>query len=133
MLTKFILTLIIMGVLDILWIKMMTPFYVQQIGHLAKLKDGLFEMKLAPAVWVYTMMVVGLVIFVYPAAKDEPMQAGILGAMMGLVMYGVYEGTNAATLRDWPLKMIVVDTLWGMFLCGFTAGVVVYIQNQFFA
>mgnify|MGYP000158009690 CR=1 FL=1 len=29
-----------------------------------------------------------------------------------------YDLTNLATLKDWPVKIVVVDILWGMVLCG---------------
>ncbi|MDE3157076.1 MAG: DUF2177 family protein [Acidobacteriota bacterium] len=34
-------------------------------------------------------------------------------ALLGLVVYGVYDFTNYSTLRDWPLTLAVVDTAWG--------------------
>jgi len=31
--------------------------------------------------------------------------------------YATYELTNLATLKDWPLKLVLVDTAWGVALC----------------
>jgi uncharacterized membrane protein len=42
----------------------------------------------------------------------------ILGVLYGLFTYATYDLTNLATLKDWPLKIVVVDILWGMVLCG---------------
>lgn len=32
---------------------------------------------------------------------------------LGVGIYAVYEGTNYAIFDHWPLKMVVLDTLWG--------------------
>ena len=41
--------------------------------------------------------------------------------LLGLCVYGVYETTNYATLTNWPIYMLVVDTLWGGILFAITA------------
>jgi uncharacterized membrane protein len=33
--------------------------------------------------------------------------------ILGTCIYGIYELTNAATFKNWPLFMVVVDSLWG--------------------
>ena len=33
--------------------------------------------------------------------------------ILGLMIYGIYELTNYATIKHWPLYMVLVDTLWG--------------------
>mgnify|MGYP001228872730 CR=1 FL=1 len=33
--------------------------------------------------------------------------------LLGLVIYGVYESTNYALLKDWNFSTLVIDTLWG--------------------
>lgn len=32
---------------------------------------------------------------------------------LGFGIYGIYELTNYATLTNWPLKLVIMDTLWG--------------------
>lgn len=32
---------------------------------------------------------------------------------LGAGIYGVYEFTNFATLINWPLSLVIMDTLWG--------------------
>jgi uncharacterized membrane protein len=46
--------------------------------------------------------------------------AALLGAFLGLVADAAYDLTNWATVRDWPLPVILVDLAWGTVL---TAGV----------
>ena len=33
--------------------------------------------------------------------------------ILGFIIYGIYELTNHATIKKWPLFMVFVDTLWG--------------------
>jgi uncharacterized membrane protein len=39
--------------------------------------------------------------------------AAIFGGLFGLFAYATYEMTNYATLRGWPLAVVVVDMAWG--------------------
>ena len=44
---------------------------------------------------------------------------GLMDAfLLGVGVYAVYETTNYAILKNWPLQMVIMDTLWGgiMFL-----------------
>lgn len=33
--------------------------------------------------------------------------------LLGASIYAVYEGTNYAIFKEWPLQMMILDTLWG--------------------
>ncbi len=33
--------------------------------------------------------------------------------LLGASIYAVYEGTNYAIFSNWPLKMVILDTIWG--------------------
>ena len=48
-----------------------------------------------------------------PKSLTEAMTYGML---VGLVIYGVWNFTNHA-IMDWPIKTLIFDTLWGMFVC----------------
>ena len=32
---------------------------------------------------------------------------------LGVIIYGIYETTSAATIKNWSNEMILIDTLWG--------------------
>ena len=115
--------------MDIIWLHVAAPFFWSQIGYLARGKES-FEVALLPAGVVYVLMVIALVVFVYPLANGNPWRAALLGGLMGLLLFGVFEGTNAAIIKDWPWRMILVDTAWGIFLCGTVAGFTTLILAQ---
>ena len=58
------------------------------------------------------------------AARSVSVQIALLnGSLLGLVAYATYNMTNLATLRNWPLLMSVVDTVWGATLTAVSAAV----------
>ena len=32
---------------------------------------------------------------------------------LGIIIYGIYETTSAATIKNWSNEIIILDTLWG--------------------
>lgn len=114
--------LVVFLVLDMIWLGViMKGFYRDALGDLARTSNGSLDPLYAPAILVYILIVVGLYVFVLPRASGNLMTALAYGAMFGLVVYGVYDLTNHATLRDWATRMTVVDMLWGATVCGLTS------------
>jgi len=85
---------------------------------------------LSPAVYwpaaivFYLLYILGILYFaVAPAlAQGSLWRAIINGLLFGFFTYMTYELTNLATLPDWPLQVVLVDTAWGMALCTSVAG-----------
>lgn len=74
------------------------------------------------AFFTYILIGLGIVFFVLPLTKDKALHMSFLvGAVYGLVVYGVYDLTNLATLKNWSLSMVLVDIIWGMFICSTTS------------
>lgn len=40
-------------------------------------------------------------------------KVGLTGVVLGLVAYGTYNLTNLAVINGWPLKMTLIDLVWG--------------------
>ena len=60
-------------------------------------------------------------------------QSLIYGAVAGFLIYGVYNSTNYATIKDWTLNMSFYDTAWGTFLCAMVSLIAYYIfGNNYF-
>lgn len=99
---------------DILWIGLIArKFYQSQIGSLLRP-----EVNWAAALIFYFLFLAGLVVFVIEPAfiKKDWTRAVSFGALTGLITYATYDLTNLATLKDWPLPMVLVDMLWGTVL-----------------
>ena len=50
-----------------------------------------------------------------------PGTARLQGALFGFFCYVTYDLTNLATLRDWPLRLTLLDLAWGTLLTALTA------------
>jgi len=104
---------------DVIGLKyLVRPVFEKHIGHL--LADSF---RVGPAAFFYAGYIVGVLWFVsLPALRnDDPLAALIGGIALGLMAYGTYEFTNYATLQDWNAQQVMVDTLWGGALTGFSA------------
>jgi uncharacterized membrane protein len=44
--------------------------------------------------------------------------------LLGIVIYGVYETTSYALLKDWSILTVIIDTLWGGLLFAATTYIV---------
>lgn len=99
--------------IDLIWLGVIArPFYQSQLASL-----------LGPVNWVaaisfYLIFLLGLTFFaILPAAEAGQWQIALLyGALFGFFTYATYDLTNLATLKDWPLLVVVVDIIWGVVL-----------------
>lgn len=129
----FLCAMVSVFILDMLWLGLIAKnIYAQNIGILLRKSNEL----MAPIWWaaaiVYVCIALGIVFFVIPKAHGNYFHALIWGAVLGLVTYGIYDFTNYSILTNWPLKITLIDFVWGMILCGFASFIVVLIENQFF-
>ncbi len=78
------------------------------------------DFRAGPAIAVYLLQVLGLMVFVIPraAATGRATTAFFYGAAFGLFTYGLYDLTNDATLRHWTLQLTLTDMAWGTLICG---------------
>lgn len=76
------------------------------------------NVKWGAAALFYLVFLAGLIYFVVaPTLKSGSMNHLVLaGAFFGLVTYATYDLTNYATLKGFPLKIVIIDLLWGSFL-----------------
>ncbi len=101
-------------VIDMIWLGLVAKkFYRDQLGFLMRER-----VSWPAAVVFYVFFIVGLVYFVvYPAlGQDSWFYALWTGAFFGLICYATYDLTNLATLKNWPLKVTLVDLAWGSVL-----------------
>ncbi len=125
----YVATLLAFTLIDLIWLGVVAKdFYRRELGPL--MAD--------PINWVagfafYAIFAVGIVIFaVQPAlASGGPMRAGLIGAMFGFFAYATYDLTNLATTKGFPLKMALVDMVWGSVLTGLAAAVGTAVATRF--
>lgn len=113
----YLLTIPVFFAVDMLWIGLIAQKLYESLNHLR-----------GPVNWTaaavfYLIYIVGILFFaVRPALDTRQWQDALLfGAAFGFFTYATYDLTNYATLRDWPLKVVLADIVWGTILCGAVA------------
>lgn len=112
----YLVMLIAYLVIDSVWLT-----FTSNALYRATLNDILLPgFRLAPAIAVYFLQVLGLVVFVMPRAiaSGRGITALFYGAAFGLFTYGLYDLTNDATLRHWTLPLTLIDMSWGAVVSG---------------
>ena len=121
-LIAYVATLVVFGVLDFVWLGFVAKdMYRSGIGHL------MLDTPLWPAaIAFYLIYIVGLVIFGVRAGLEsgEWTQALLYGALFGFFCYATYDLTNLATLKGWPVSIVIADLAYGTVASGIavTAG-----------
>ena len=114
--------------MDFIWLGiLMADFYKRHLGALARRSGD----ALNPIWWsagvVYLLIPAAIVLFVLPKVSSGSYAVAVAwGALFGVVLYGVYDFTNYATLEGWTLKLAVTDTVWGGVICGVTSAVALF-------
>jgi uncharacterized membrane protein len=125
----FVAALIVIPALDFIWLgKVAKPFYMKHMDGLITLENGGMQITYWAAAVVYFLLALGITLFVgnYLEDADNWIQAFGFAAVFGLITYGVYDFTNHATLKSWPLVLLFADMAWGSVVCG-VAGVAGYL------
>ena len=127
--TTFVLTIAI----DYLWVGVfMHKFYDTALGNLARRVDGVMTAHVPSVIAVYIALAIGITYFVIqPNPNASLFQIALIGALLGFVVYGVYDFTNYAVLSNYGVKLLIIDIIWGTFLCGFISVLVKMISTRF--
>ena len=113
---SYVLTSLVFFAIDLTWLGLVAKkFYWEQLGGLLK-----ENVNWAAAITFYLIYIVGIFIFsILPAVENDSVKHAVFyGALFGFFAYATYDLTNLATLKDWPLKVVLVDIVWGIVLTG---------------
>lgn len=121
-------TFVVFTIIELIWLLVLAKdLYKKEIGFIMKEKPNLF-----PALIFMLVFVAGLVFFVVdPAlAQGDWSYALIAGIFYGLVTYATYTLTNYSNLEGWPLKVSIIDMIWGVVLGGSVSTISYFLLNQ---
>lgn len=116
----YLLTIPVFFAIDMVWLGYVARnFYKSQLNHLLSP-----DVNWPAAFLFYFVYIVGIIFFaVRPGLETGSLgRTCLLGALFGFFTYATYDLTNLATLRDWPLAVVIVDILWGTVLCTLVGG-----------
>jgi uncharacterized membrane protein len=81
----------------------------------AKIQRVAIQMRLEGAIIVYALLVLGLYKFIISERRSVSD-----AAILGLVIYGVFDFTNYAIFKNYDLMTALMDTVWGSALMALT-------------
>jgi uncharacterized membrane protein len=115
----YLSTLLVFTALNITWNGLVAmKLYRRELSDL--LVD---QPRLLPATLFYFIHAAGVLFLIIRSALDGGgwHQVAIEGALFGLCTYAAYDLTNAATLRRWPGKLMVLDISCGVIVTSIAA------------
>lgn len=119
-LSAIVKTLVLTGVvllsLDAIYLSAIKDMFEIQIAAVQRVA---LQFRLFGAIMCYALLIVGLYYFILRTRR--PISDAFF---LGILIYGVYESTSYALLKQWKLKTVIIDTLWGGILCALTTAIV---------
>jgi len=115
----YLLTVPVFFAIDLLWLGVVAKNFYQ--NNLSAFLSPSVNWPAALA--FYFMYIAGIILFAVKPGLDAQSigKAALWGALFGFFTYATYDLTNLATLRDWPIKVVIVDIAWGTLLCTLVA------------
>ncbi len=118
-------------VLDYIWLGIVTKdFIIKEFWNLITVKDWKIDINLGAGVLAWlsiAMMVVTFVTLRFTGYKDII----LYWALMGWMMYAMYDLTNLTFLTGYSLTFTLVDIAWGTFACTLIAVNSYYVLTLF--
>lgn len=120
---QYLLAAIIFVILDGVYLNLIKGYFNKQIKSIqgSDIQPNLIAIGIT-----YAFLIYGLNYFIisrHRSVKDA--------ALLGLVIYGVYEFTNLSIIKNWSLLTAIIDTTWGTLLFGLTTAIVYKISGLF--
>lgn len=124
----YLIALVVFFLIDIFWLVVVArKLYQQELGFIMSPKPNW----IAAGIF-YLIFISGVVFFVINPAmeKNSWVYALLVGMLFGFITYSTYDLTNLATLKDWPLKITIIDLIWGTSLGGMVSTITYFILKK---
>jgi uncharacterized membrane protein len=119
-------------VIDYVWLNIIAKkFYMTHMSEVGRFENGQFQPILWAAAVVYLILTLGVIYFILPGVAESQTYVNIFirGALLGLIIYGVYDMTNLSTLKSWPIPLALADMVWGAVLTGAVSVITFFVQK----
>jgi len=117
-----IISAIIMLLLDSAFIYGSSNLFSSQI---IAVQRSPIKLNLASAAACYIFLIFGLYYFILREHKSV-----LTAFLLGVVIYGVYETTTFALLKNWKLTTVLMDTTWGGVLFATTTYLTYFLSSH---
>ena len=118
---KIIISTVVLLLLDGTYIYANRNLYQDTVVNIQRV---VMQVKPIPAILVYLLLVIVINYFIIQKNRS-PLEAFLLG----LCIYGIYDGTNYAMFKKWTLHVTLMDALWGGILFSATTYITYILLN----
>lgn len=103
---KIFIILVILLCLDFVYMFVFKNLFIDSIRKIQNGRD--IQINYVAVLITYLILSTALYYFIINPKKS------IKDAFLfGICIYGIYEFTNLSILKDWNMKVVLIDTLWG--------------------
>ena len=118
-----LLSAVILLIVDFTYLHVISRYFSNQIQ---RVQGSAMSINYLGAALCYVFLIIGLNYFII-----KPRRSVSDAFLLGLVIYGVYETTNYALLKNWSIITVIIDTLWGGALFAITTHIVNMLRGIF--
>ena len=119
--STFFITGAVLLSIDLVYLKFVGPIFGKMIQNI---QGSPMKVRRYSAAVAYFLLTLGVTHFII-----IPNKSILEASFLGLVIYGVYDFTNHATINKYTLKMSIQDSIWGATLCGLTTAISKKLNN----
>ena len=117
---KLGISTVLLLIIDLIWIR----FYMQRQYEIMipRIQGTSLSVNFKYAVLSYICLAFSINYFVLPNIKRNSLKEIVsYGFVFGIILYGVYDFTAAAVLKEWDEITMFIDVFWGGILFALTA------------
>ena len=100
-----LISAIIFVSIDFIYLNLMKGYFNNQVRSV---QGSAIKINYLGAALCYIFLIAGINYFII-----KPKKSVSDAFILGIVIYGVYETTSYALLKDWSMITVIIDTLWG--------------------
>jgi uncharacterized membrane protein len=118
---QYLTAAIVFVVLDGIYVNLIKSSFNRQIKNI---QGTDIKVNMIAAAITYIILIFGINYFIIQRKRSVSD-----AALLGFVIYGVYNFTNLALFSNWSILLSIVDTMWGAVLFGLTSGIVYKLES----
>ncbi len=113
-----IISAIVMLIMDYLYLSFSKNSFINMVVNI---QNSAFKFNIFGAIISYVLLIIANYHFIYKKKSNY-----YESFLLGIIIYGVFDGTNLAIFKNYDLKIGIIDTLWGGILMTITN----YLSNK---
>jgi len=110
----------VMLLLDYIYLSLTKDSFIKMVVNI---QNSAFKLNLIGAIISYSLLIIANYNFLYN--KQSSYKDAFL---LGIIIYGVFDGTNLALFKNYDINLGIKDTLWG----GILMSITYYLSNKIY-